>query len=258
MRLAPFAAGDWAGRFAGTGEARFHAIMADHPSTKFPAALPRLLLVALVLAFVGGYADASSYVLTRSFTGHITGNTVLFAVNLGRGAWGDAWTCALAVVAFLAGVLAAELAGPNGGVGAKREEVRSLRWPILAEGALLGAAIGCRAEVNSGLGAVGCILLACAALGIQNKALQRCGRVSVHTTFITGMVTTLVTSIARVSQDPVEVEEKEDTVGTLLTVWAAFVLGAGAGGALTYRFQLGGFAGILVPLGVAGVLSWIG
>ena len=38
--------------------------------------------ISLGLAFVGGYADASSYLLAQTFTGHITGNSILAAVSL--------------------------------------------------------------------------------------------------------------------------------------------------------------------------------
>jgi hypothetical protein len=32
------------------------------------------------LAFVGGYGDAASFVLAKTFTGHVTGNLVLAAI----------------------------------------------------------------------------------------------------------------------------------------------------------------------------------
>jgi len=35
--------------------------------------------ISIGLAFVGGYADASSYLLARTFTGHLTGHCVLAA-----------------------------------------------------------------------------------------------------------------------------------------------------------------------------------
>jgi uncharacterized membrane protein YoaK (UPF0700 family) len=37
--------------------------------------------ISIGLAFVGAYADASSYLLARTFTGHLTGNCVLAAVS---------------------------------------------------------------------------------------------------------------------------------------------------------------------------------
>jgi uncharacterized membrane protein YoaK (UPF0700 family) len=37
-------------------------------------------LLSCGLAFVGGYADAASCILAKSFTGHVTGNLVLGAI----------------------------------------------------------------------------------------------------------------------------------------------------------------------------------
>src|SRR6516225_1922449 len=37
--------------------------------------------ISIGLAFIGGYADASSYLLAGTFTGHVTGNCVLAAVS---------------------------------------------------------------------------------------------------------------------------------------------------------------------------------
>ncbi len=39
------------------------------------------------LAFVGGYVDAASFVLAKTFTGHVTGNLVLGAIALAAHDW---------------------------------------------------------------------------------------------------------------------------------------------------------------------------
>lgn len=39
--------------------------------------------VSIGLAFVGGYSDAASFVLAKTFTGHVTGNLVLASLALG-------------------------------------------------------------------------------------------------------------------------------------------------------------------------------
>ena len=57
------------------------------------------------LAFIGGYADASSYLLARAFTGHLTGNCVLAAVSAAGKDWYLTLDRLLAVIVFLAGIL---------------------------------------------------------------------------------------------------------------------------------------------------------
>ena len=37
--------------------------------------------ISIGLVFVGGYADAASFLLAHTFTGHLTGNCVLAAIS---------------------------------------------------------------------------------------------------------------------------------------------------------------------------------
>ena len=61
--------------------------------------------ILIGLAFIGGYADAASYLLARTFTGHITGNSVLAAVSAASKEWYLTLDRLLAVIVFLAGIL---------------------------------------------------------------------------------------------------------------------------------------------------------
>ena len=61
--------------------------------------------ISIGLAFVGGYADASSFLIARTFTGHLTGNCVLAAVSAASQDWYLTLDRLLAVIVFLAGIL---------------------------------------------------------------------------------------------------------------------------------------------------------
>src|SRR4029077_16234510 len=61
--------------------------------------------ISIGLAFIGGYADASSYLLARTFTGHLTGNCVLAAVSAASKDLYLTLNRILAVVVFLGGIL---------------------------------------------------------------------------------------------------------------------------------------------------------
>jgi len=61
--------------------------------------------ISIGIAFVGGYADASSYLLARTFNGHLTGNCVLAAVSAASKEWYLTLDRLLAVIVFLAGIL---------------------------------------------------------------------------------------------------------------------------------------------------------
>ena len=58
--------------------------------------------ISIGLAFIGGYADASSYLLAGAFTGHLTGNCVLAAVSAASKEWFLTLDRLLAVIVFLA------------------------------------------------------------------------------------------------------------------------------------------------------------
>jgi uncharacterized membrane protein YoaK (UPF0700 family) len=61
------------------------------------------------LAFVGGYGDAASFVLAKTFTGHLTGNLVLGAIAVAAHDWRAMLGRLSAVVTFLLGVLLVRL-----------------------------------------------------------------------------------------------------------------------------------------------------
>jgi uncharacterized membrane protein YoaK (UPF0700 family) len=61
--------------------------------------------ISVGLAFIGGYADAASFLLAHTFTGHLTGNCILAAVSAAGEEWYLAVDRLLAVTVFLVGIL---------------------------------------------------------------------------------------------------------------------------------------------------------
>ena len=55
--------------------------------------------------FVGGYGDAASFVLAKTFTGHVTGNLVLGAIAVAAHDWRATIGHLSAIVPFLLGIL---------------------------------------------------------------------------------------------------------------------------------------------------------
>jgi uncharacterized membrane protein YoaK (UPF0700 family) len=150
----------------------------------------------LALAFVGGYGDAASVVLAKTFTGHMTGNLVLAAIAVAAHEWSALVAHLSAVLFFLAGVISSVLI-----------ERALVAWPslesvptvlgievILTMTAYLALASRAAPRVE--------IFLVCVslALGLQNGAFQRTGGISVHTTYLTGMITRLMTAEAEKPQ----------------------------------------------------------
>ncbi len=90
---------------------------------------------------------------------------------------------------------------------------------------------------------VGCLSLA---LGLQNGAFSQAGGVSVHTTYLTGMITSLLKtesdrygSQGTASDKPVS----DQKVKLLGGIWLAFVVGATAGAGMVFWFGAPGLLG---------------
>ncbi len=195
----------------------------------------RYLLVSLILSFTGGFADAGSFVLARSFTGHITGNSLLLAVGIVERHWAVVLSCFVAIVAFLAGT-ASGIAWPHAPV---RSPCQRLSGPIAVELALVGLGLG--AEVLLGpQGRTLFLAAVCFALGLQNGVLGKIESVSFHTTFITGLSTTLVASLIAGKPDPKR--------GLLPPIIGCFLAGALCGAWAVRQFDAFGFAAVTVPL----------
>jgi uncharacterized membrane protein YoaK (UPF0700 family) len=145
--------------------------------------------LSLGLAFVGGYGDAASFVLVKTFTGHVTGNLVLGAIAVAAHQWRVALEHLSAIVTFVMGICVSAMI------------VRPLKawssWPLLPTvmgwevtlmavaslllSSLLSSHVAHRVEIF--------VILVSLALGLQDGAFRRIGGVSVHTTYLTGMIT---------------------------------------------------------------------
>jgi len=199
------------------------------------------------LAFVGGYGDAASFVLAKTFTGHVTGNLVLGAIAVAAHDWRALLGPLSAIVTFLLGVLLSTLL------------VRPLKtwssWPLLPtvmgiEVILIVAASLTEAshEIH---GAGWFVIFVSLALGLQNGAYRHAGGISVHTTYLTGMITSLISTeaekhTAQVVSPPVSAPDPK--IDLLLGIWIAFVLGAGIGAAIVFRYRTYGMLGAALVL----------
>jgi uncharacterized membrane protein YoaK (UPF0700 family) len=192
--------------------------------------------LSFALAFVGGYGDAAGVVLAKTFTGHVTGSLVLAAIATAAHEWRTLLAHLSAVVFFLTGVLFGVLIG--------RALAASPSWQplptvvgievILTMTAYL--ALASRASPGAEVFVV-CMALA---LGLQNGAFQRTGGISVHTTYLTGMITSLITTEAALSHP---VTRRDPKVNILYGIWLAFFLGAVIGAALALQFKEAGILG---------------
>jgi uncharacterized membrane protein YoaK (UPF0700 family) len=203
---------------------------------------------SLGLAFIGGYADAASFLTAHTFTGHLTGNCVLAAVSFGTQEWHLALDRLLAVVAFLGGILSSLTLSRLFAVYLRGS---SLLLAMFVELALVGTAF--LAVWNHGNNEL-FILCMCLALGIQNDSLRKTNQVSVHSTYMTGMVTTLMQKVFSYLLPDRSLEGKPPTdsastgIHVLAPMWICFIVGAVVGAVVVARFHALGLLGIALLL----------
>ena len=206
--------------------------------------------LSLGLAFVGGYGDAASFVLAKTFTGHVTGNLVLAAIAIAAHEWRAAVGHVLAIVTFLTGIFVSILI------------VRPLKawssWPLLPT--IMGmevilivvASFALASGVAHGIEIF--VIFVSLALGLQNGAFRRVGGISVHTTYLTGMITSLISAEAdqyATKVAPPVVRAPDPKIDLLCGIWITFVVGAGTGAAMVLHFGAIGMLGaplLLIPL----------
>jgi uncharacterized membrane protein YoaK (UPF0700 family) len=203
--------------------------------------------VSLGLAFVGGYSDAASFILAKTFTGHVTGNLVLGAIAVAVHDWRGTLGPFSAIITFLIGVVLSVLIA--------RSLKARLSWPVLPtimgmEVILVAAAslallsgFNHRAEIF--------VILMSLALGLQNGAFRHVGGISVHTTFLTGMITILISTETEKytsGLQPTPVGALDPPIGLFSGIWMAFVLGAATGAAMVLHFKALGVLGVALLL----------
>jgi uncharacterized membrane protein YoaK (UPF0700 family) len=194
-----------------------------------------LTVIAVALTFASGAMDVASFTRLGSvFTSVMTGNIVLWGLAAARGSLTLASHTAVAIVGYIAGVaggsrIAVEARGAGargavdadgGGDGARKDragqdaggkgadaragEGRAGAWPahitwaLLAELALLGGfAVGWEitGAKPGGWGQFCLLAVAAAGMGVQSSAVKNMGLTEVSTTYLTGTLTGLVSSL---------------------------------------------------------------
>jgi uncharacterized membrane protein YoaK (UPF0700 family) len=199
---------------------------------------------ALFLVAVGGYGDAASFLLVRCFTGHTTGNSVLAAIALATGE--HLWEPILAVFCFLCATafalrLRSSSTRPFGSKG--------FQYVLAAEIVLIFFSPYMLVAQHR-FAFIGCMSLA---LGLQNGALSKADGINLHTTYLTGTLTHLVSVLVQPTSAGALGANSEARFIPL--VWAAFVGGALCGGLMISRAGPRGVWGMPVLLVVVLAIS---
>ena len=138
---------------------------------------------ALLLVVIGGYGDAASFLLVHCFSGHVTGNTVLAAIALTTG--GATGELLLAVFCFLGATAFAQRLHSSTG---RPLASKGFRYVLMAEIILLLLSPYTLAGQHRAL----FITAMCLAFGLQNGVLSKADGIGLHSTYLTGTLTHLL------------------------------------------------------------------
>lgn len=147
--------------------------------------------VALWLTFIAGFVDiAGAITIYDIFSAHMTGTTVRLGKHLVQRDWNALGITGLVLAAFVVGSLLGRILIE----AAARVRFRSIAAITLGceTVLLLGGMmfVPPRPEIPFGAVALPLLMLA-AAMGFQTATLTRIGALTVHTTFVTGMINKL-------------------------------------------------------------------
>ena len=199
------------------------------------------LVVALTV--VTGCADSTGFLaLGGAFSSLMTGNMVLLGLSAGHTEAALAITSGSAIISYVVGVLVgAHIAG----VAAAGDPVwpRQVTRALTAEaGVLLILLLVWEVTLGhrSTGAALGLLMIAAAALGIQSSSIQRFGVSGLSSTYLTGTLTTLIGAVA--ARSP------RHTLRPSAQVLTALIVGAGVGALVVEHIPLLSPVVILVPL----------
>lgn len=206
--------------------------------------------MALSLTFAAGFVDIVGFLTVYEvFTAHMTGTTVHMAEQLSRGELEKAAAGAVAVGAFLAGSISGRIIIELGA----RSEFRQVASIVLAIEAALIASVWPTASFLRGYSSSNAAIwlplgMLAAAMGMQTAALTRIGPLTIHTTFVTGMLNRLAELMASVPFRRHDVRHAKDATERaahrrklageqresyfVSAIWLMYVAGAASGTAM--------------------------
>lgn len=148
-------------------------------------------LVALYMAFAAGCVDIIGYIsFGQVFTAHMTGTTVHLGEQLMHANWWKALEMAAVLVSFVGGSVVGRAVIE---VGSRRRRRSIANVTLMMEALLIAIAIpSSRHQILA-------LVLLASAMGVQTATLTRVGSLTIHTTFVTGMLNKLAQLLSHAS-----------------------------------------------------------
>jgi uncharacterized membrane protein YoaK (UPF0700 family) len=216
--------------------------------------------VALLLSFVAGYVDiVGALTVYGVFTAHMTGITVHLGQQLIQHNWKAAIIGSTVLAAFVFGSIIGRVIieiGSRSAIQHIGSFTLTLELILLASVIPFGGGVLSPGPSHTAPLVLICLLLAtlATAMGLQTATLTRVGALTVHTTFVTGMLNKLAQLIShyifhtfdlwRAATTPREMEllrQRGDTLREarfIFSIWLLYLAGAACGTWLGLRWRL--------------------
>jgi uncharacterized membrane protein YoaK (UPF0700 family) len=213
------------------------------------------IMVALSLTFAAGCVDIVGYLaIYKLFTAHMTGVTVHLAQNLMARHWSEAAAAACVLGSFMAGSIAGRVIIEIG----MRSHVRRIATAtLIAEAALIATAMAVGGASTQLKPVLMLLAMLAAAMGLQTATLTRIGSLTVHTTFVTGMLNKLAQVLSQAAFLGYDVRRGRDAAAAqrsvlrdarfFLSIWVLYLTGAVTGDWMQRRW---GLRSLLLPIGM--------
>ncbi|EMA4783894.1 MULTISPECIES: YoaK family protein [Providencia] len=200
-------------------------------------------LFFLLLTFIGGFVDSSSFVIFGVFTGHLTGNSVLSMIYISQ----MNWNMLFISIVSICGVFLGTLSGSY--IRTKTASLLAYSLIISFEFILFAIVFSLYFFLPAFYSMNIAVFLISLSMGLQNGFFNKVGSVSIHSTYITGMTTSWIGTIIKRN------ENGDIQRITLFLFIISFIIGALAGGFLSVNYHFLGFSSVIALLLIALIYS---
>ena len=220
---------------------------------------PLKAAIALLLSFSAGVVDVVGFLAVyQTFTAHMTGATVHLGMDLMQQNWWQAMIAGGVIASFLLGSIVGRAIIE---IGARKQFLRVASLTLALEGALLLLCV----LIGNGRPGVVFLLLSMLAtsMGLQTATLTRIGALTVHTTFVTGMLNKFAQLVSRALFESYDMsrgansslqQQRRLTVrqaAFIFSIWCLYLAGAVIGTLLTNTWAIGALSVPVALLGIA-------
>jgi uncharacterized membrane protein YoaK (UPF0700 family) len=214
--------------------------------------------LAVLLAWVAGGVDAIGYLtLAHIFTAHMSGNSVAFGAALGEARWDTVVERGAPIALFAVGIAAGTIVGEASDArGARHPAVPVFGVEVVLLGAFWALGSGLLRDGEIATDAAwqfyGLVALLTLAMGLQSATLRHVGSHTAHTTYVSGILTSLAEAVAQAAFRPRARPEPSDSdnapahrIRLYGSIWGGYLIGAILGGAL---WMPAGLAALGLPI----------